>query len=325
VASIAAWTLRAVEPHIVQSAMQGTVARPWVVCKNELQEVHTIERDIAGVAAMDTLPQDIVALSLLVFVLGLKHGFDADHLATIDGLTRFNSRDNPRLARYCGVLFSVGHGFVVVVIALAVGILSRQFQAPVWLNTFGAWISICILAALGLLNIQAVLRAKPTEVVRPVGLKGRFLGRLAHAASPGLVALVGALFALSFDTISQTALFALTAVQFGDWRHALMLGLLFMLGMLVTDGINGFWISRLICRADQIALIASRVMSLVVGGISLLIAGFGVTKLSMPVVDAWSEGKELFFGAVVVGMVAGSYLMAVRLTRAKILGSTAGG
>jgi len=85
--------------------------------------------------------------------------------------------------------------------------------------------------------------------------------------------------------------------------------------MLVTDGINGFWISRLILRVDQIALIASRVMSLVVAGVSLLVAAFGLMKLTVPAVEAWSVGKELFFGAGVVIVVAGSFLMAVWLTR----------
>jgi high-affinity nickel-transport protein len=264
---------------------------------------------------MEALPNDLFALSLLVFILGLKHGFDADHLATIDGLTRFNSRVNPRIARFCGALFSLGHGAVVVAIALAVSAFARRWQTPEWLELFGAWVSIGFLAALGLLNIHAVLRADPTQVVRAVGLKGRFLGRLTKAASPGLVALVGALFALSFDTISQTALFALTASQFGGWQDALMLGLLFMLGMLVTDGVNGLWISRLICRADQIALIASRVMSLVVGGVSLLVAAFGVVRLTLPSIAAWSEGKEMFFGGAVVAVIAGSFLLAVWLTR----------
>lgn len=261
------------------------------------------------------MPDDLLGLSLLVFVLGLKHGFDADHLATIDGLTRFNSRARPGLARYCGALFSVGHGAVVVAIAVAVSTLARHWQTPGWLEAFGAWVSIGFLFALGFLNIHAVLRAGPDEVVRPVGLKGRFLGRLTQAARPEVIALVGALFALSFDTISQAALFALTASQFGGWREALLLGLLFMLGMLVTDGINGFWISRLIVRADQLAKVASRLMSLVVAGISLLVGTLGVAKLSLPDIDAWSEGKEPLFGAAVVTVVAVSYLLALRLSR----------
>lgn len=268
---------------------------------------------------MGSLPQDIFALSLLVFMLGVKHGFDADHLATIDGLTRFNARAQPRLARYCGMLFSLGHGGVVILIALAVSALTQQWRTPQWINTFGSWLSIGVLAALGLLNLYAVLRADPAQLVGLVSLKGRFLGRLGRAASPGLISLVGALFALSFDTISQAALFALTAVQFGGWQHALMLGLLFMLGMLVTDGINGLWISHLIRRADQIALIASRVMGLVVSSLSLLLALFGVMKLSSPMVDAWSEGKEILLGAAVVGVVAGSYALAVWLTRHRLV------
>jgi high-affinity nickel-transport protein len=266
---------------------------------------------------MDALPHDFLALAILVFLLGLKHGFDADHLATIDGLTRFNARRRPALARYCGVLFSLGHGAVVVIIALAVSTLASHWQTPAWLEIFGAWVSIAFLFALGLLNVRAVLSADPGEVVRPIGLKGRFLGRLAEAASPGLIALVGALFALSFDTISQAALFALTATRFGGWQDALMLGLLFMLGMLVTDGINGYWISRLIVRTDQIARIASRVMSLVVAGVSLLVGAFGVMKLSLPTVDAWSEGKELFFGAAVIAIIGGSFLLSLHLSRAQ--------
>jgi high-affinity nickel-transport protein len=278
---------------------------------------------------MDAMPQDWTALCLLVFVLGLKHGFDADHLATIDGLTRFNARANPRMARFCGVLFSLGHGAVVIGIALVVSVLAQQWKIPEWLETFGAWVSVLFLAALGLVNLHAVLRTEPTAMVQPVGVKGRILGplfgRLARAASPGLVALVGALFALSFDTVSQAMLFALTASQFGGWQHALLLGLLFMLGMLVTDGINGLWISRLILRADQIALIASRVMSLVVAGISLLVAAFGSMKMAVPGVAAWSEGKELFFGMAVVLLIGGSFAVSVRLTRIPANLATAAG
>ena len=146
-----------------------------------------------------------------------------------------------------------------------------------------------------------------------IGIVG--LGRLGRVAHPGGVALVGALFALSFDTLSQAAFFALAATQFGGWQHALLLAALFMLGMLLTDGINGLWIARLIARADQVALIASRVMGLVVSGVSLLVAAFGAAKMLSPAVDAWSEGKELVFGFTLVAIIAASFVAAVRLTR----------
>lgn len=264
---------------------------------------------------MENLPSDWFSLLILTFVLGMKHGFDADHLATIDGLTRYNIRSKPSLARYCGMLFSLGHGAVVMAIALGVSAIAGQWEVPAWFGVLGSLISIGFLVALGSLNLAAVLRAEPDQLVQPVGLKGKLLGNLRHASHPALIALVGALFALSFDTLSQAAFFALTATQYGGWQHALMLALLFLLGMLLTDGINGLWIARLIARADQVALVASRVMGLVVSGVSLLVAAFGAAKLWSPAVDAWSEGKELVFGFMLVAIIAVSFLAAIRLTR----------
>lgn len=98
------------------------------------------------------LPPDFVTLTLLVFMLGLKHGFDADHLATIDGLTRFNARTNPRMARNCGALFSLGHGVVVVSVALAVSLLSHQWQAPQWLVVSGMSLTV---AAFGVMKLAS--------------------------------------------------------------------------------------------------------------------------------------------------------------------------
>lgn len=262
---------------------------------------------------MDSLPTSWTALAAVVFLLGLKHGFDADHLATIDGLTRVNTRARRPFARWCGALFSLGHGAVVMTIAVAVSLAASQWQTPEWLESSGTWISVLFLAALGIVNVHAAVTAPADEVVTPIGLKGRWLGRLATAGSPGLVALVGALFALSFDTVSQAALFSLTAQQFGGLGHALMLGALFTLGMLVTDGVNGLWISRLIARADELARIASRVMSLAVGGVSLLIAAFAMAKMTLPDLDAWAEGKELWFGGAVLAVVLTSYFAGKRL------------
>jgi nickel/cobalt transporter (NiCoT) family protein len=259
---------------------------------------------------MHALPTEWSALCALVFLLGMRHGFDADHLATIDGLTRLNTLQRKPFARYCGLLFSLGHGAVVMAIAAGVGLASERWDAPAWLDAFGAWLSIAFLLVIAIINLRAVLSTAPDQPVALVGLKGRFLGRLTQAGSPGGVAAVGALFALSFDTVSQSALFAVTAAQFGGLAHALTLGGLFMLGMLATDGLNGWWIAHLIRRADQRAAIASRVMSLAVSGVSLAVAALGIAKQLAPAVESWTEGKELVFGAVVLGVLLGSYLLA---------------
>ena len=118
---------------------------------------------------MHDLPADWSALCAIVFLLGLKHGFDADHLATIDGLTRFNARHGRPFARYCGALFSLGHGVVVMAIALAIGLASERWEAPAWLDTLGAWISIVFLTALGIVNLRAVLAAAPGRWWHPSG------------------------------------------------------------------------------------------------------------------------------------------------------------
>jgi high-affinity nickel-transport protein len=124
---------------------------------------------------------------------------------------------------------------------------------------------------------------------------------------------VGALFALSFDTMSQAAVFSMAATTIGGWTFGVVLGLVFMLGMMVTDGVNGLWISRLLRAADRRALVASRVMGFTVGGLSLLVGLFGLAKWFIPEVGDYSEGRELWFGLAVVAVVMSSYLLALRL------------
>jgi nickel/cobalt transporter (NiCoT) family protein len=227
---------------------------------------------------MQALPTDALALLSVVFALGLRHGLDADHLAAIDSLTRFNARERPRLARACGALFSLGHGAVVVAIALAVAALAPAWTVPEETEHVGAWISIAFLALLGTLNIAAVFSTRADEVVRPVGLKGKWLAPLQRARSPWLVALVGSLFAISFDTLSQAALFAVAGVQLGGVGPAMTLGIVFTTGMLIADGLNGLCVARLLQGADARARIASRFMGLAVGSFSLAVAGVALAR-----------------------------------------------
>src|SRR5258708_33970839 len=63
------------------------------------------------------LPHDIAGVALMVFLLGLRHGMDPDHLATLDGLARHNAQPRPRLARWSGCFFSLGHGAIVPLVA----------------------------------------------------------------------------------------------------------------------------------------------------------------------------------------------------------------
>jgi high-affinity nickel-transport protein len=267
------------------------------------------------------LPNDWLALLAVVYALGLKHGMEPDHLATIDGIARANAARNPRLARWSGFLFSAGHGAIVILVAIGVSLVARQWQAPQWLDALGAWISIVFLYALGLLNLYSVFAASASAMVLPAGLKsrllgrlfGRMFGRLVQVSHPALIAAVGALFALSFDTVSQVALFSLTARSMSGWGFSIVLGAAFMFGMMTTDGVNGLWVARLLARADRRALLASRVMGLAIAGLSLLVGSYGVARLYSPAIAGHTAEHELLFGCAAVAIISLSFLIGLRL------------
>jgi len=260
----------------------------------------------------ETLPTQWLALVGVVFLLGLKHGLDPDHLAAIDGLTRFNAASRPRLSRWSGLLFSAGHGGVVTAVAIAVATMATQWNAPQWLSDAGTWTSTGFLLLLGAANLGSVWRTPRGESVAPAGLRSRLFGRLTRAEHPVLIAAVGAAFAISFDTISQAVLFSITGSNIAGWLFATLLGLVFTLGMIATDTLNGLWVSRMVRSADRGAA-ASRVMSLAIGSMSLAIAALAIARRLVPTLDASAEAWGIASSVTVIAGVAVSYLVAMRL------------
>jgi high-affinity nickel-transport protein len=171
-------------------------------------------------------------------------------------------------------------------------------------------VSAFFLILLGVLNLYAVFTTPSHEMVQMVGLKGRWLSNLKSAGHPALIALVGALFALSFDTLSQAALFSVAATNYGGLVYAFLLAICFMAGMMVTDAVNGLWISHLLRRADVRARIASRIMGVTVALLSLTVAGLGLSRQLLPEAAAWQEGRELLIGTSVIVVVACSFIFA---------------
>lgn len=271
---------------------------------------------------MNVLPHDGVALIMVVLMLGLQHGMDPDHIATIDGLTRFNAKLRPRVSRWSGVLFSVGHGIIVTVVAAMVATFATEWAPPAWLEHLGAWISIAFLLALGVVNLRAVIRTPKDQPLRIVGFKGRWLARFSRTSHPVLIATVGAAFALSFDTISQAALFSLTASKMSGWIFAVALGIVFMAGMMVADGLNGLWIGRLIQRADARAIAISRTMSLVIGALSIAIATMGIVKYFSPVAAAFLDNAGLFIGIGLAVCVPAFFALALRAANRVVAGQS---
>ena len=207
---------------------------------------------------MSALPADALALAALVFLFGVRHGFDPDHLVAIDGLARSSGR-------WCGLFFSLGHGVVVTLIGIAVAVIAADWPAPAWLEDAGLSISVGVLAALGIANLFAFARGG-----RPVGLRSSWwTDRLANASHPVVIAAIGAAFALSFDTISHALLFSVTGA---GWVFAGVLGILFTFGMALTDTLNGWWVAR---------LSRSRFVSVAIAALCLLLAAASMARVSV--------------------------------------------
>ncbi|HEY6922406.1 MAG TPA: nickel transporter, partial [Steroidobacteraceae bacterium] len=183
----------------------------------------------------------------LALVLGLRHGLDADHLAAIDGLTRWNLVRKPPLARLCGALFSAGHAGVILVAALVLAMFVRHWNPPLWLAPAGATISATVLILLSLLNLRIAF-SSVDERTSTVAIRSRLCNRLLQMTRGWQVALVGGFFALSFDAISLAALFAATASPAGGPLGVAVIALVFAAGMITVDTMNGLWVVQLLRR-----------------------------------------------------------------------------
>jgi high-affinity nickel-transport protein len=203
---------------------------------------------------------------ILAYTLGMRHAFDADHIAAIDNTTRklLNDGDRPLSV---GFFFSLGHSSVVFVLAVLLNFGIRGLGAQLRnggstlhssTNLIGTSVSagfLFLIAALNLVilaGIVKVFRAMRTgayddaELERLLdsrGLMMRFLGPLARRVdTTWKMYPVGFLFGLGFDTATEVALLVLasTSVVAGLPFYAILsLPVLFAAGMSLFDTIDG--------------------------------------------------------------------------------------
>lgn len=209
----------------------------------------------------------------MALLLGIRHGLDLDHLATIDAMTRLAK------TKIVGLLFSLGHGLVVIVLSFILGAGLIQAHVPSWLDQIGSWISIFFLVLFGLINLKNVLH-HPTSEESYLGFKA-FLAKklIKKKLSPHTIIGIGALFALSFDTVSQVALFSLSASLVSGYFFSILLGFSFMIGMMLSDGINGMLIATLLKKANKGSLLVSRCLGLAISVFSLSLGCYSLFSL----------------------------------------------
>jgi nickel/cobalt transporter (NiCoT) family protein len=232
------------------------------------------------------------SLFILVFVLGLRHGLDADHLAYIDGQTRYHWRIGSKTAPYVGTLFSTGHGFVVAGVGVIIGEFAAHFAFPGYVDAIATWVSVASLFALGTLNVYNLSRPKQSslEIYEISGWKGRFLPRFARESRhPLVIVVVGGLFALAADTVSQTSVWALAAGHAGNRYLPLVLGLVFMGGMILTDTTDCLLTLRMVRHTGQLGQTASRLMGWLIVVLSYGVSIYELVNVFFP---KWSVNFE---------------------------------
>jgi high-affinity nickel-transport protein len=184
---------------------------------------------------------------VLMFVLGLRHGLDPDHIACIDGLTWRALSHEHKHAHWIGTLFAIGHGLLVTCIAVGVSQLTQSLWVSESVVTVFGWIPTVLLLLVGTLNLRLLMLRDLSYV--PTGWKLRLIPqRLRNHSSPWAVVVIGVLFATVFDTATQASAWGYVASnKGGGLLAALFAGLVFTLGMVITDTLDG----RLICRISR--------------------------------------------------------------------------
>jgi high-affinity nickel-transport protein len=214
-----------------------------------------------------------IGLGVTAYTLGMRHAFDADHIAAVDNVTRKLLADQPRRSRplSVGFWFSLGHSTVVLALCLllALGVRSLGGQVEnessalhetaglVGVSVSGAFLLLIgVLNAVVLVGIVQIFRemrtghydeARLEDHLHHRGLMNRVLGRVTRTVTrPRHMYPVGFLFGLGFDTATEVSLLVLAAGGAATqlpWYAFLALPILFAAGMSLLDSIDGAFMS----------------------------------------------------------------------------------
>ena len=222
---------------------------------------------------------------LLMLMLGLRHGFDPDHIAIIDGVSIRYATTKPSLAKWTGTLFAIGHGAVVTCIAVMISRFSHSWNFPQAVWNVLDWMPGLVLIFVGFLNLR-MLRSKNNY--SPKGWKTFFLPtKLKNSSHPLAIVLTGVLFAMVFDTNTQAAAWAYTATSQLSTGNALLLGGFFSLGMIVTDTLDSRILYTLMQRSvtNNTVLNYRRNLGWIIVYISFTVGGYKILSRLIPAIE----------------------------------------
>jgi nickel/cobalt transporter (NiCoT) family protein len=221
-------------------------------------------------------PVFTVGVGVLAYTFGLRHAFDADHIAAVDNTTRKLLADaadqgSDRKPLSVGFWFSLGHSTIVFSLALLLSVGVKALANPVeddssalhsMTGVIGASVSGVFLWVLGILNLMVLLgilrvfrdmrqgrydEAQLEDHLNKRGFFNRFLGGLTKSVrKPWHIYPIGVLFGLGFDTATEVGLLVLAggAAAFNLPFYAiLVLPILFAAGMCLADTVDGVFMN----------------------------------------------------------------------------------
>ncbi|GAA0221146.1 HoxN/HupN/NixA family nickel/cobalt transporter [Cryptosporangium japonicum] len=217
-------------------------------------------------------PVFTVGVGVLAYTFGLRHAFDADHIAAVDNTTRKLLADAPaRKPLSVGFWFSLGHSTIVFALAflLSVGVKALAGQVEnddsglhSITGVIGASVSGVFLWVLGILNLVVLLgilrvfrqmrrghfnETELEEQLNKRGFMNRFLAGLTKSVrKPWHIYPIGVLFGLGFDTATEVGLLVLAggAAAFNlPFYSILVLPILFAAAMCLMDTIDGVFMN----------------------------------------------------------------------------------
>jgi high-affinity nickel-transport protein len=314
-----------------------------------------------GVLVFAVAPQHItlgsagvfgVGLGVTAYLLGVRHAFDADHIAVIDNTTRKLVGEGTR-SLSAGFWFSLGHSSVVFGLSFLLALGAKALAGPAQdenspmlqtLGLIGSLVAGTFLILIGLSNLVAVIGI--TRVIREMrsgrldetalehhlnsrGFLVRLLSRVMRRVSrPWHLYPVGLLMGLGFDTATQVALLVLAAGAAAftlPWYAILVLPVLFAGGMSLFDAVDGIFMARAYRWAflkpirkvfyNLTVTVLSVFVALVIGVVVL--TGLLVDRLGIdsgPLTLIGSADLE-FVGFAIVGLFVAVWLVALAIWR----------
>ena len=293
-----------------------------------------------------------MGVGLTAYALGLRHAFDADHIAAIDNTTRKLMEDGQRPLGV-GFFFSLGHSTVVFGLAVLISLGIKAVIGPVaddssalhhYTGVIGTSISgaflyliaaINIVILVGIMRVFAAMRrgeydeATLEHHLNNRGFLNRFLRRFTGAIrSSWQMYPLGMLFGLGFDTATEIALLVLagTSAAAGlPWYAILCLPVIFAAGMSLLDTIDGSFMNFAYGWAFS-KPVRKVYYNLTVTGLSVAVAlVIGTAQLLALLVEQfgwrggfwdWVSGLDLnVIGFLIVGMFVLTWLAALLVWR----------